>query len=118
MKFEAGKYFIHTTGRKIAVLGVFDSYRWGPMAVVEVADEIGMSLETIESPELERVTAEWTEIGVAEWMTEKDASCYACGRWIGAESVVVITSDGPLCENPCHRQRIADRGAENVVLPN
>jgi len=64
--FIKGKFYQHTGGRCITVVGEVETYKWGVMFVVEEADKTGHGISCIDK------TAEkndnWTEIGKAEFM--------------------------------------------------
>ena len=67
MQFEVGKFYAHEGGRKIAVLGEVESYRWGTMLVIEEADKTGHSISCSEVGQ-EANENNWVEIGLPEFM--------------------------------------------------
>lgn len=69
MKLEPGKYYKHTAGRAIAVVGEVMTWKWGPMLVIEETDSTGHSISCVEAGS-EDVSNRWVEIGVEEWKRE------------------------------------------------
>ena len=72
LKFEIGKFYMHATGKMIAVLGEVYSFTWGDMLVVEEAIPVENGVEHYMSCILNDCkdhSAGWTEVGKPEWMT-------------------------------------------------
>jgi hypothetical protein len=68
MNMEAGKFYMHEKGRKIAVIGQVESFKWGPMLVVEETDDTGHSISCVETKDSDLNDNNWVEIGRDEWM--------------------------------------------------
>ena len=72
MKFEVGKFYMHITGKMIAVLDTVITYAWGEMFIVEECipcdGGIGHFVSGMDKTS-EDVTGQWTEIGKGEWDT-------------------------------------------------
>ena len=66
MNFEVGKFYCHEAGRRIAVLGEVDSFKWGRMLVIEEVDGTGHSISCAEVGQ-EANDHNWVEIGQGEW---------------------------------------------------
>ena len=71
MKFEVGKFYMHITGKKIAVLDIVVTYAWGEMFIVEECipcdGGIGHFVSGLDKGS-EDVTGAWTEIGKDEFV--------------------------------------------------
>jgi hypothetical protein len=70
MKLEPGKFYKHNSGRSIAVLGDVETWKWGPMLVIEETDETGHSISCVEKDQAEDKHEKWTEIGLEEFKRE------------------------------------------------
>lgn len=67
MKFENGKYYSHSGGRQIAIVGEVETTRWGIMLVVEESDKTGHAISCIQV-DSEDISENWQEIGREEWL--------------------------------------------------
>jgi len=65
-KFEVGKYYIHSGGRKISIVGEVMTDRWKEQFVVEEVDKTGHAISCMDI-DAER-NENWLEIGHEEWM--------------------------------------------------
>lgn len=66
MKFENEKYYRHSAGRHIHIVGEVETTKWGMMLVVEEADTTGHAISCIQVGS-EDTADNWTEIGEEEW---------------------------------------------------
>ena len=68
--FEVGKYYQHSAGRYISIVGEVKTDCWGDTLVIEEADHTGHAISCIDKDSERKEN--WTEIGRAEWMKNFD----------------------------------------------
>lgn len=113
MKFEPGKFYAHTGGRQIAVLGEVESFKWGKVFVIEEADKTGHGISVSEVNQ-QSPDGVWIEIGKEEWMRNfENAACSDCGRVFQSGDKFVATNDGPL-HVECYAAQIKERGPDAI----
>lgn len=64
MKFEVGKYYRHTTGQKLHVLGELETTMWGKTLI----GESDWRSELIPVGQTDDNAVNWSEIDREEWM--------------------------------------------------
>ena len=67
MNFEIGKFYQHSAGRYIAIVGEVETYKWGRMFVVEEMDKTGHAISCIQVGS-EDTADNWTEVGKSEFL--------------------------------------------------
>lgn len=72
MKFETGKFYMHISGKKIAILDTVVTYAWHEMFIVEECipcdGGIGHFISGMDK-DANDMTGQWTEIGKDEFLT-------------------------------------------------
>lgn len=64
MKFEIGKFYEHTSGKQVAIVGKVKTTMWGETLVAENANESYLSPFGSD----EAAAENWSEITKEEWM--------------------------------------------------
>ena len=67
MHFEVNKFYNHEAGRRIAVVGEVNTYKWGKMLVIEEVDDTGHGISCVEAGE-DVSESLWVEIAKHEWL--------------------------------------------------
>lgn len=67
MKFEVGKYYKHTIGHTLAILGYLETTMWGKTLIAE-SNQQGQMTELVAVGSNESAIANYREITKEEWM--------------------------------------------------
>ena len=67
MRFEPGKYYRHTSGQIIAILGFMDTAMWGKTLVAELAGLTSHELRPVGWDD-DGYAQNWVEVPRDEWM--------------------------------------------------
>lgn len=121
MKFSVGKYYIHESGRRIAIAPqAVLTIIWGPTLYIEAYDEHGYEPSMVEiatMPELPE--GEWVEISRDEYISNFIfVPCEGCGKWIEHGAKWVRTDEGTYhakCYNPTMEGLKPDE--ERIIQP-
>lgn len=96
MKFEAGKYYQHESGRRIRVSAEeVNTLVWKRSYVVESYDKTGYEVSILGIDNMPEVGPEWVEIGEGEYIDNFIyVPCEGCGLYIQKGQNYIVADEG------------------------